>query len=977
MNPSTVNPSTVNPSTVNPSTELSPLPLAEGAVERARALSLGHRLSTETGHGVLTRVEQAAARAPEQPAVVDGDTALTYRDLLARVVRIAAALEAAGCRSGEVVAAVGDRCADSVAVFLALERLGAVYLPVDPDWPTGRVADVLRRGGAGRLLHYGPDRSRGSEPVRAATEAGLPTLTAPPADPPADPAAAPDGTPPTAAERDRSLETRYCIFTSGTTGRPKGAAVEHRGMMNHLWAKVRDLSLTATDRLAFTAPLVFDISIWQMLAPLLVGGTVVVVRQDELSFPRRLVRFLERSAVTVVEAVPTVVGWFAGEAERRSTPVLPGLRWLISTGEELHPDLAGRMLDAAPHARLLNAYGPTECSDDVTHHEVTRADLGLGRLPVGAPIANAALYLLVRTEDGARWRAAEPGEAGELFVGGLVVGRGYVNDPDNSRAAFHPDVLDPDSPTGRLYRTGDLARFERGSVHYLGRVDRQVKVAGTRMELDEIEVVLGRHPAVDQCAVTVLDVDGRPELAAYVTLRRPVDTDELRAALADALPRAMVPQRLVRLDAMPLTRNGKIDHRALRDTTPPGRESRPGDGRATPTADTPGKGSTMPSQTTADTSAIDDLPPHFRLLLELARPRLSARRTAEVRRLASLPDLSWGDLLEAAARHKVLPLIGRHVDRYRLDRKQGDTAGFPYPWVFVSAYLGNRVRNQALSDEFGRVFDELRAAGLRFAVRKGFSLGEGEYHDPALRRIADLDVLLARADAPAAHEVLTRLGYVQGSLADDGERIEPYSRETQLFWRMNLSNQLPYRRAAGRPDVTDFNVDICHDIFQKKSGVSADAAELLDRVVPTVLCGTRAWVPAPDDRLLDLCSHLHKEATSLHFVEDKQDLQLSKFLDLSLVAAAFDDAQWERFLGRVREYGAESIVYYALHFTTLLYPRSVPARVLDAVRPADTGYLEEYGTLDGQTARWEEGFFQRLFDSGRHRAGTVSNVPLR
>jgi hypothetical protein len=290
--------------------------------------------------------------------------------------------------------------------------------------------------------------------------------------------------------------------------------------------------------------------------------------------------------------------------------------------------------------------------------------------------------------------------------------------------------------------------------------------------------------------------------------------------------------------------------------------------------------------------------------------------------------------------------------------------------------VANRARNQALADEFGRVFAELNVAGLRFAVRKGFSLGEGEYHDPALRRIADLDVLMARADAKAAHEVLTRLGYTQGRLAEDGERIEAYSRETHAFWRMNLSNQLPYRRVGGRPEVSDFNVDICHDIFQKKSGTSAEAGELLDRAVPVHLCGAQAWIPDPSDRLLDLCSHLHKEATSLHFVEDKQDLQLSKFLDLALVAGSYGSAKWVGFRKRVADYGAQAIAYYSLYFTSLLYPDAIPAMVLDALRPQDTGYLEEYGVLDGQPARWAHAFPERLFVTGRHTAGTVSNVPL-
>ncbi|MDI5967914.1 amino acid adenylation domain-containing protein [Streptomyces sp. SL13] len=516
---------------------------------------------------VLAYVADTAASVPQRTAVVDGDVVWTYAQLLHRTGQFATALRAAGCRAGDIVAAAGERCADSVAVLLALESLGAVYLPVHTAWPAQRVADVLRRAGAALLLAYpagaGGASVSAAASVTAAADVGVAVLGAPRADAPAG-----DGVPPVAG--DRALEARYCVFTSGTTGRPKGALVEHRGMMNHLWAKVDDLSLTADDKVAFTAPLVFDISIWQMLAPLLAGGTVVVVRQADLKFPRALVRALEQHAVTVVELVPTVVGWIVRAAERRAGRSLPALRWLISTGEELRPALAARVLAAADHVRLLNAYGPTECSDDVTHHEVTAADTARERLPVGRPITGARLYLLVSDGNGA-WRAAEPGEAGELFVGGVVVGLGYVNDPVNDAAAFHADGLDPHSPTGRLYRTGDLARFGDGVVHYLGRTDRQVKVSGVRMELEEIEAVLCRHPDIGGCAVLVTGPPAAPELTAFCTVGAPLETAALRAYAGRSLPEAMVPRYFVTLDAMPLTPNGKTDLHALRRLAAPDR----------------------------------------------------------------------------------------------------------------------------------------------------------------------------------------------------------------------------------------------------------------------------------------------------------------------------------------------------------------------------------------------------------------------
>lgn len=545
------------------SASLARLPLAPDAARTAIERALTAHADFEVGIGIWDAVRGHAA-GPDRVALVDGAARISYAELAASALRLAESLAASGVAAGTIVAAVGDRSPDTVRTFLALERLGAVYLPIDPEWPIARVEEVLRRSEARLLLDYlgasgddAPAEARGAGAASAAARAGVPrrelhTLTG--ARTGAGPVAE-------AASRDHSLEPRYCIFTSGTTGRPKGALVEHRGMVNHLRAKIAELGLSPHDSVAFTAPLVFDISIWQMLAPLLAGGTVVVVRQPELEFQRKLAGCLERAAVTVVELVPALVGWLVEVAERRAARILPDLRWLISTGEELPVALAGRALAALPHVRLLNAYGPTECSDDVTHHEVTAEDLREARLPVGSAVPNARLYLLTASEDGL-WHAAKPGQDGELFVGGLVVGLGYLNDPENDTKAFYADSIDETSPTGRLYRTGDAARFENGTVRYLGRVDRQVKVAGVRMELDEIEAVLSRQPGVGQCAAFVV-AGAEPVLVAYFTEREPVDAARLRQALAAALPAPMVPRRLTPVARIPLTRNGKTDYRAL------------------------------------------------------------------------------------------------------------------------------------------------------------------------------------------------------------------------------------------------------------------------------------------------------------------------------------------------------------------------------------------------------------------------------
>jgi len=212
--------------------------------------------------------------------------------------------------------------------------------------------------------------------------------------------------------------------------------------------------------------------------------------------------------------------------------------------------------------RLLNAYGFTETSDDVAHHEVVAADLGGDRLPVGRAVLNCTLSVLV--PEGDNWRAAAPDEPGELFVGGIPVGRGYPDDPAATRRAYFRDVLDPASPTGRLYRTGDAAVMTAdGLLHCLGRLDRQAKISGVRIEPDEVEAVLSRHPKVTACAALVHRAGEAADLVACYVADEPATENELRAHVASALPPAMVPTRWLRMAALPLSTNGKVDHHAL------------------------------------------------------------------------------------------------------------------------------------------------------------------------------------------------------------------------------------------------------------------------------------------------------------------------------------------------------------------------------------------------------------------------------
>ncbi|MFD7617904.1 amino acid adenylation domain-containing protein [Streptomyces sp. NPDC059802] len=502
---------------------------------------------------------ELAAVHPDRVAVADVGEELTYAALVRWVYLLRADLLAAGCAPGDRIAVLLRRGLSAPVVFLAAESIGAAYVPLDRDWPPRRLADVLRRS-APRCLVTSPQDApldQQADTDSAPTVLMVPQPTGNGTDLPTG-----DDLQRTLLRRPDPEEARYLIHTSGSTGRPKAVAVSHRGMLNHLSAMVTVLSMGPQDIVAFTAPPSYVISIWQMLAPLLVGGRVAVVNDMDVQFPRRLARRFADAEVTVMELVPSVIKALTTEVGRHpeSAPY-SALRHLISTGAPLPTALAAEAIAAFPGVELLNAYGCTECSDDVTLHQVTQADLAAPQIPAGRPLPGVTLYVLV-AEDG-RWRPAAPGESGELWVGGTGVSPGYPDEPELTRSAFFRDPFDPNSPTGRLYRTGDLALFRGGRLHCLGRADRQVKVAAIRVELDEVESAVNNLPGVAGCAVVVDQEQGRARLRAYVVTPGKVTDRELHKAARGVLPLGLVPHSWVRVDALPLTGSGKVDYRRL------------------------------------------------------------------------------------------------------------------------------------------------------------------------------------------------------------------------------------------------------------------------------------------------------------------------------------------------------------------------------------------------------------------------------
>ncbi|MFJ9082300.1 amino acid adenylation domain-containing protein [Streptomyces sp. NPDC102384] len=468
--------------------------------------------------------EERVAAHPEAPAIADDRREWTYAELNSRANRVGRALLARGLRSEEVVAVVMERGLDWAAAVLGVLKAGGVYLPVEPHFPAERVATMLARADC-RLVVADRD---GSLSVADADAEGHS-----------------DGDLgiPVAADR-----LAYLYFTSGSTGEPKGALCEHAGFLNHVLAKIDDLGIGAGDVVAQTAPQCFDISLWQLVSALVVGGRTLVVGQETILDVDRFVDTVERGRVNVLQVVPSYLEAVLAELARRPRP-LAELRCVSVTGEAVKAELVRRWFAARPGVRLVNAYGLTETSDD-TNHEVMERPPDGDRVPLGPPIANVRVYVL--DED---LLPVPLGAPGEIVFSGVCVGRGYVNDPERTKAAF---TEDPYRPGERLYRSGDHGRWRPdGKLEFLGRRDGQVKIRGFRVELGEVENALLRVAGVRDAAVVV--VRGT-QLAAFCTGPRPVDVREPAAA---SLPAYMVPSVVHWRERLPLTANGKTDRRAL------------------------------------------------------------------------------------------------------------------------------------------------------------------------------------------------------------------------------------------------------------------------------------------------------------------------------------------------------------------------------------------------------------------------------
>jgi len=500
--------------------------------------------------------EERVRRCPDAPAVVHDGRHITYEALDVRANRLAHHLVTLGVGPNVLVGIAVERSFELVVGLLAIAKAGGAYVPMDPSYPRERLAFMLEDSQVGVLLtqrHLLPSLP---EP-RTAVQLVLVD----------EQRGSGEHTPPMCGVGPEDLA--YVIYTSGSTGKPKGVVLDHRGRVNNFLDFNRRFSVGTRDALIALASLSFDMCAYDVFGTLAAGATIVMPRPDEMLDARAWAHLIREHHVTIWHTAPAVLKMLVELCEADPSLAPTSLRLVLLGGDWIPVTLPDRLRALAGEARVISMGGATECSMDSTIFEVEEVDPAWRSIPYGEPMANQLAYVL--DEDRQPVPALVPGE---LYLGGIGVGRGYLGRPELTAERF---LVDPFStvPGARMYRTGDLARWmEDGNLELLGRVDNQVKIRGYRIELGEIEARLRTHAAVREGVVVArADASGEKRLVAYYVPRSQSELGEarfahllaadLRKTLAADLPHYMVPSLYVRLEALPLSPNGKVDRKRL------------------------------------------------------------------------------------------------------------------------------------------------------------------------------------------------------------------------------------------------------------------------------------------------------------------------------------------------------------------------------------------------------------------------------
>ncbi|MFK0167001.1 amino acid adenylation domain-containing protein [Rhizobium sp. NPDC090279] len=498
----------------------------------------------------LMAVKEIAAQYPNKIAIMQGDRNISYRELNQRSDQLASFLLKQGVLRGQIVGIYLGRSPDMIVTLLAVQRIGAAYLPIDPDLPEERIKYILADSGATALICDDPLIQKYS--LAGVTQIFLSHHTY-------DERAEVTNLP--RSWQPAGNEIAYVIYTSGSTGRPKGVMVTYAALGNILEHMVSVIGLKSDDIFLAVTTISFDIAVVELFAPLLAGGTVTIATRDEARDPERLANLIDEADATALQATPSTwrmlleTGW----RPSRGFSVLCG-------GERFPPDIAACLSET--DALVWDLYGPTETTVWSSISPVQAGSRGEWR-----PVWNTSIHILSD-----ELSPTPPGVIGEIYIGGLGLARGYLGKPGLTAERFLPDPFSA-AAGARLYKTGDLARRHLdGTIDIIGRVDNQIKIRGHRVELEEIEAAILKRPDVKAAIVRPIFENGAAtNLAAYIVAhdRAEFEINGIQATLRDSLPYYMIPAQFILVDSIPLTANGKVDRNALPDLNPDSRDSHP------------------------------------------------------------------------------------------------------------------------------------------------------------------------------------------------------------------------------------------------------------------------------------------------------------------------------------------------------------------------------------------------------------------
>ncbi|WP_078557205.1 amino acid adenylation domain-containing protein [Bacillus alkalicellulosilyticus] len=516
--------------------------LTESEKEIIEGFSCGE--SVLINNNFIELFEIQVKKNPESIAVQIGEEMFSYQFINQKANQFGRLFESMGIKKNELVTIKLERNEWFLVCILALWKIGAIYIPIDPKIPQKRVEMILDESKSRYIITNKSDLSNLSnrkyfiisEIINEHVRFDKNNIN----------------------KLINNHDLAYVIFTSGSTGKPKGAMVEHIGMINHIWAKINDFKLSQTSIVAQNASQSFDISVWQMFAPLAIGGRTVIYGDNVIRNVRKFMKSISDDTITVLEVVPTYLISIL-KFLKKNIVDLSKLEFLLVTGEVLKKDIAQQWFDLNNDVVLSNVYGPTEASDDITHFIVEeKIESSTNSIPIGKPIQNMNVYVLDQFN-----KFCPIGIKGEIFVSGIGVGPGYLNNQSKTNDVF---FFNNSLSESRIYRTGDLGYWDQsGNLNFIGRKDFQVKVRGHRIEIEEVERNIIKIHGIDDVVVhAVKDKDDNTVLTAYyITSLETLSGEMIKEMLYKFLPKYMVPMFWVKMDYFPLNSNGKVDRKKL------------------------------------------------------------------------------------------------------------------------------------------------------------------------------------------------------------------------------------------------------------------------------------------------------------------------------------------------------------------------------------------------------------------------------